>query len=432
MTTSATTRRELLGALAAPAAALLFRPDRARAAVAKLAGVPGAPQDVAADESFWFEVQQAFTPDRTIINFNNGGVSPSPRVVQEAMKRHLDLANTATAYTLWEIQEPQEEGVRRELAALFGADAEEIAIVRNASEGLENCLLGFDFEPGDEVIATTQDYPRMLTTIRQRERRDGIVLKTFPIPIPCEDPAEIVARYRAALTPRTRLILVSHVINITGQVLPVAGIARLGREHGIPVVVDGAHGFGHFPFTRADLECDYYATSLHKWLFAPHGTGMLAVARDRIAGLWPLMAAPVEMDADIRKFEEIGTHPMANTLAIAEAIAFHRGIGAERKAARLVYLRDRWARPLLEDRRIRLHTSLKPGLACGVATVEVLGVAPAALKEHLWKRHRIFVVAIEHPEFKGVRVTPSVYTTVEEVDCFRAAIEAVLAKGLPS
>lgn len=425
-------RRELLAGLAAPAAALLFAPARARAAVAKLESLAGSPAAIASDESFWFEVQQAFTPDRTIVNLNNGGVSPSPRVVQEAMKRHLDLANTAAAYALWEIQEPRKEGVRRELAALFGADSEEVAIVRNASEGLEICLLGFDLQPGDEVVATTQDYPRMLTTLRQRERRDGIVLKTFPIPIPSEDPAEIVARYRAALTGRTRLILVSQVINITGQVLPVKDIVRLGRERGLPVVVDGAHGFAHFPFTQADLDCDYYATSLHKWLFAPHGTGMLAVRRERIAGLWPMMAAPVEMDTDIRKFEEIGTHPAANFLAIAEAIAFHRGIGAERKAARLTYLRDRWARPLAADRRVRLHTSLKPGFACGVATVELPGVDSAALKAHLWNRHRIFVVAIQHPEFEGIRVTPSVYTTIEEIDRFRAAVEQVLANGLPA
>ena len=234
--------------------------------------------------------------------------------------------------------------------------------MRNASEGLENCLCGFDLAPGDEVLTTTQDYPRMLTTLRQRERRDGIVLKTFSIPIPSESPEEIVELYRRNLTARTKLILVSHVINITGQILPVREIVALGRERGIPVVVDGAHAFAHFPFVHSDLDCDYYATSLHKWLFAPHGTGLLYVRRDKISGLWPLMAAPVEMAADIRKFEEIGTHPAANTLAIAEAIAFHLGIGGERKAARLRYLRDRWARPLVGQKRVRLHTSLDPAL----------------------------------------------------------------------
>ena len=433
------TRRELFSEIALPATAALsamaavgFDPAAAFAKLIAAGERAGDPAAAASDESFWFEVQQAFTPDRTIVNLNNGGVSPSPRVVQEAMKRHLDLANTATAYTLWQLQEPQKEGVRQQLAALFGCDAEEMAIVRNASEGLENCLCGFDLAAGDEVLTTTQDYPRMLTTIRQRERRDGIVLKTFAIPIPCERPEEIVELYRLNLSSRTRLILVSHVINITGQILPVADVVRLGRERGIPVVVDGAHAFAHFPFVHADLDCDYYSTSLHKWLSAPHGTGMLYVRRERIRGLWPLMAAPVEMDADVRKFEEIGTHPAANILAIAEAIAFHLGLGAERKAARLRHLRDRWARPLAEDKRVRLHTSLDPRFSCGVATVQIEGVDSTKLAEYLWKRYRIFVVAIQHPEFEGIRVTPSVYTLPDEVDRFRAAMEEVLAKGLPA
>jgi len=433
------TRREVFCELMLPAGAALtamaavgFDPAAAFARLAAAGERAGDPLAAASDESFWFEVQQAFTPDRTILNLNNGGVSPSPRVVQEAMKRHLDVANTATAYTLWQLQEPQKEGVRQQLAALFGCDGEELAIVRNASEGLENCLCGVDFAPGDEVLTTTQDYPRMLTTLRQRERRDGIVLKTFAIPIPCETPEEIVELYRRNLTARTRMILASHVINITGQILPIREIVRLGREHGLPVVVDGAHAFAHFPFAHADLECDYYATSLHKWLFAPHGTGMLFVRRDRIRGLWPLMAAPVEMDADIRKFEEIGTHPAANILAIAEAVAFHSGVGAERKAARLRFLRDRWARPLVEDRRVLLHTSLDPRFACGVATVQIQGVDSAKLAQHLWNRQRIFVVAIQHAEFEGIRVTPSVYTLPGEIDRFRGAMEEVLAKGLPA
>ncbi len=433
------TRRELFSEIALPATAALsamaavgFDPAAAFAKLTAAGERAGDPLATATDESFWFEVQQAFTPDRTIVNLNNGGVSPSPRVVQEAMKRHLDLANTATAYTLWQLQEPQKEGVRQQLAALFGCDTEEMAIVRNASEGLENCLCGFDLAAGDEVLTTTQDYPRMLTTLRQRERRDGIVLKTFAIPIPCERPEEIVELCRRNLSSRTKLILVSHVINITGQILPVAEIVRLGRERGIPVVVDGAHAFAHFPFAHADLDCDYYSSSLHKWLCAPHGTGMLYVRREKIRGLWPLMAAPVEMDADIRKFEEIGTHPAANILAIAEAIAFHLGIGAERKAARLRYLRDRWARPLAAEKRVRLHTSLDPRFACGVATVQIEGVDSVKLAEHLWKRHRIFVVGIQHPEFEGIRVTPSVYTLPGEIDRFRVAMEEVLTKGLPT
>jgi selenocysteine lyase/cysteine desulfurase len=377
-------------------------------------------------------VQQAFAVDRSIVNLNNGGVSPSPAVVLEAMKRHLDYSNAAPAHTMWNVLEPQREGVRQRLAAAFGCDAEEMALVRNASEGLEICQLGFDLRPGDEVLASNQDYPRMLTAWRQRERRDGIVLKTFSLPVPAEDPDEVVDRFARHLGARTRLILVSHVVNLTGQILPVEAIARLGRERGVPVIVDGAHSFAHFPFRRADLECDFYASSLHKWLFAPHGTGLLYVRRERIPDVWPLMAAPVELDADIRKFEEIGTHPAANHLAIAEALTFHQGIGPERKAARLRYLRDRWARRLLAGGGVRLHTSLRPEHSCALATVQVEGLDSAALARHLWQRHRILVTPIQHPEFEGVRVTPSVYTTLEEIDYFGDAVERVIATGLPA
>ncbi len=221
------------------------------------------------------------------------------------------------------------------------------------------------------------------------------------------------------------------MINLTGQILPVREVVRMARSRGIPVIVDGAHAFGHFAFTHADLECDYYASSLHKWLFAPHGTGLLYVRREKIPALWPLQAAPPEMDADIRKFEEIGTHPAANYLAIAEAIAFTEGIGLQRKEARMIYLRDRWARPLLAHDRVRLHTSLKPGFACGLATVQVMGVDPGALANHLWQRHRIIVSAIKHAEFEGIRVTPNVYTTLGEIDRFVEAMEEVIRRGMP-
>jgi selenocysteine lyase/cysteine desulfurase len=353
-------------------------------------------------------------------------------VVLAAEKRHIDYSNEAPAYTMWEVLEPQREPVRQRLARLFGCDAEEIALTRNASEGLEICQYGFDLKPGDEVLTTNQDYGRMITTWQQRERRDGIVLRQFSLPVPAEDEEQVVELFERNITPKTRLILMSHVINLTGQILPVKAVVTMARRRGIPVVVDGAHAFAHFPFTLADLDCDYYATSLHKWLFAPHGTGMLFVRRDKIRGLWPLMAAPTAMDADIRKFEEIGTHPAAPYLGIADALTFHEGIGAERKAARLRALRDRWAHRLTANPRIRLHTSLKPGLACGIANVEIEGIDPHPLAAHLWKQHRILVTPILHPEFKGLRVTPSLYTTHEEIDRFAAAMEAVAERGLPT
>ena len=413
----------------AAAAGAVLEPVRALASAEAAIGHDAPADATCSDEHFWFQMQQAFTVDRSLVNLNNGGVSPSPAFVQEAMGRYLAYSNTAPTYAMWKVLEPERETVRRRLARDFGCDKEEIALTRNASEGLQICQLGFDLEPGDEVLTTTQDYPRMVTTFEQRARRDGIVLRRFEVPIPAEDPAEIVARFERHLTPRTRLILMCHMINITGQILPVREVVRMARERGVPVIVDGAHTYGHFPFQRDDLGCDYYATSLHKWLFAPHGTGMLYVRRERIADLWPMMAAPEKLDSDIRKFEEIGTHPAANYLAIGEALTFHEGIGAERKAARLVYLRDRWAKRLLEHDRVHLHTSLRPGMACGIATVEIDGLDAVALAKHLWDEQRIIVVGIKHPEFQGIRVSPSVYTTVEEIDRFADAMESILKRG---
>jgi selenocysteine lyase/cysteine desulfurase len=388
------------------------------------------PEDVARDEDFWFEVQQAFTVDRTLINLNNGGVSPSPRIVQDAMRRYLEFSNQAPTYTMWQVLEPQIEGVRQRLAAAFGCDPEEMAITRNASEALEICQLGLELKPGDEVLTTNQDYPRMLTTWRQRERRDGVRLKMISFPVPPRSLDELAAAVERAITPRTRVLHFCHITNRTGQIFPVKRICQMGRERGLEVIVDGAHAFAHFPFKQADLDCDYYGTSLHKWLLAPHGTGFLYVRKSKIKGLWPLMAAPQEKDEDIRKFEEIGTHPAANHNAIAEALTFHEGLGPERKAARLRYLFHRWAKRLEGQPGVRLLTSFDPQQSCGLATVSLAGIEPNKLVAHLFERHRIIATPMVHEEFQGVRITPNVYTTLREVDTFAEAMERVIQKGL--
>ena len=432
------TRRKFLGAIGIPTLAAAagvpmapLRLSRAAEIADELSMYPGTPDEVARDEDFWFEVAQAFTVDRSLVNLNNGGVSPAPGWVQEAMKRHLDYSNEAPVYTMWRVLEPQLEGVRERLAREWDCDPEEIALTRNASESLQICQLGIDLEPGDEVLTTTQDYPRMITTFMQRERREGIVLRQFSIPVPSEDPAEIVRLFEDNITPKTRVILMSHMINITGQILPVRDVVQMARERGVQVIVDGAHALAHFDFKLSELDCDNYSTSLHKWLFAPHGTGLLYVRREVIGDLWPLMAATEEMHENIRKFEEIGTHPAANHLAIGEALTFHQGIGAKRKEARLVYLRDYWAKRLLEHDRVRLHTSLKPGMACGIATVEIEGVEPGPTADWLWSRHKIIVTPINHAEFRGLRISPSVYTMRQELDRFIDAMEEVVRYGLP-
>ncbi|MBW7906645.1 MAG: aminotransferase class V-fold PLP-dependent enzyme [Phycisphaerae bacterium] len=389
-------------------------------------------EELARDEDFWIEIQQAFAVDRSIINLNNGGVSPSPRVVQEALRRHLEYANTAPARHLWAVQDPQVETVRAGLARAFGCEAEELAITRNASEALETCIFGMDLRAGDEVLTSEHDYPRMINAYRQRERRDGIRLVLAPLDVPLQDPADAVQAFRERITPRTKVMLVSHVVFVTGEILPVRELCALGREHGIPVIVDGAHAFAHIAFKRDDLGCDYYGTSLHKWLTAPHGTGFLSVRKDKIAGLWPLMAAPEPRSDSIRKFEEIGTHPAANYLAVAEALTLHNAIGPRRKEARLRYLRDRWARRLAEDKRVHFATRLDAEHGCGIATMRLDGVDHEKLVGHLWSRHRIMTTGIDYANVRGLRVTPNVYTTLEEIDVFSRAIEDVLADGLPA
>ena len=388
------------------------------------------PQEVASDEDFWAEIQRAFTVDRTLVNLNNGGVSPSPRVVQEAMTRYLALSNEAPVHTMWNLLEPQIESVRRELAAEFGCDPEEMAITRNASEALEICQLGLPLEPGDEVLTTNQDYGRMLTTWDQRARREGIVIRKLSFPVPPPSPQFLVDLFEKNIGPRTKIIHCCHITNLTGQIFPIREIMAMARPRGIEVITDGAHAFAHFPFTRDDLDCDYYGTSLHKWLLAPHGTGFLYVRRSKIENLWPLMAAPESMNANIRKFEEIGTHPAANHNAIAEALAFHQAIGGERKAARLRYLRDRWMDALEPEPRITIHTPRDPAQSCGLALVDVEGFEPAQLVQHLWDERRIIVTPIVHEEFTGLRITPNVYTTLREVDVFVETMQAVLENGI--
>jgi selenocysteine lyase/cysteine desulfurase len=390
------------------------------------------PEEAAADEDYWAAIQNSFSVTRGIINLNNGGVSPSPRVVTEALVRYIWEQEDCTAYTMWEILEPQSETIRTGLAELFGCDREEVAITRNASESLEILLDGMDFKPGDEILTTTQDYPRMLTTLRQREKRENLKLKLIKVPIPPKNLNEITAAFENGITDRTRLILISHVINITGQITPVKAVCDLARKRGIETIVDGAHSFAQFDFKQSDLGCDYFGTSLHKWLYAPKGTGLLYVKRDKIPKIWPLMAAEAEEANDIRKFEEIGTHSAAPKLAIGEALVFHNGIGAKRKEARLRYLSRYWMNKLKDVPKIRFNTSFDPAQSCAIANVHIDGTDPKAVTKYLFDKHHIFTVPIIHDEFEGIRITPNLYTTINELNYFCEVMTAIARNGLPS
>jgi selenocysteine lyase/cysteine desulfurase len=410
------------------AAAVAFRDDGAARLEAASRSVEGrAVADVAGDENYWREIQQAFTLDRTIINLNNGGCCPSPRVVHEALKRYLDISNQAPVYHMWQVLEPNIESVRRRLAAAFGCEPDEMAITRNASEALQIAQLGIDLKAGDEVVTTNQDYGRMLDTWEQRVRRDRIRLTKVSFPVPPTSMDVLAERLLSAITPATKVLHFCHITNLTGQIFPVKRIADEARRRGIKTVVDGAHAFAHFPYTAADLGCDYYGTSLHKWLLAPIGTGFLYVRKENIPSLWPLTPAAATRANDIRKFEEIGTHPAANHNAIAEALTFQEGIGVERKAARLRYLRDRWATRLQKNAKVKIHTNLDPAHSCAIGCVQIVGIPPAKVVARLWEKWRIIATPIVHDEYEGIRVTPNVYTTLEEVDTFAAAMEEMAA-----
>jgi selenocysteine lyase/cysteine desulfurase len=425
-------RRSFLKTLGAVSASGFFYPKATEAiarATARVAGLT--PEETAADESYWSDVQQAFTVSRSLIDLNNGFTCPSPRVVTESVIDYIWQQEESPSYVIARLLPPRVETVRAALARLFGCDAEEIALVRNTSEAMEILLLGIDLKSGDEVVTTSQDYQRMRTTLDQRRRREGIEIKYITIPVPAKTDEEMIDGFRKAITARTRMILMSHQINLTGQIVPVKAVCEIARERGIPVMVDGAHSFAQFEFKRDDLGCDYFGTSLHKWLLAPKGTGMLYVRRDKIRGLWPMMAAPESMNDDIRKFEEIGTHSLAPYLAVGEAIAFHNSIGGKRKEARLRYLKDYWAKKLMELPNVRLQTSLDPKMSCAIGNIEIVGIKPRALADHLWEKHHIIVAPIEHEEYQGIRVTPNLYTTLDELDYFCEVFEGISKNGLP-
>jgi selenocysteine lyase/cysteine desulfurase len=378
--------------------------------------------ELAGDEDFWYYVQQSFTTSPELINLNNGGVSPSPKVVQDAMKRYYDLSNEGPSYYMWRILDQGREPLRKDLARVSGCSSEEIAIHRNASEALETVIFGLSLKAGDEVVLSKWDYPNCINAWKQRELRDGIKLVWINMELPSEDNDYMASQYTKAFTAKTRIVHVTHVINWTGQILPVRKIADAAHQRGIEVLVDGAHSFAHFEYTVPSLGADYFGTSLHKWMAACIGTGLLYVKRERIAALYPLFAAPDAKTDNIRKFENLGTRPFFIEQAIGKAIGFYDMIGAARKEQRLFYLKNYWMTAVKDIPKVKLHTSLKPGFGCAIGVVGIEGKPPGGLENFLFSEYKIHTTTVNWENIQGARITPNVYTTTKDLDRLITAI----------
>jgi selenocysteine lyase/cysteine desulfurase len=386
------------------------------------------PIDVAADEDYWSVIQQAFTVSPGIINLNNGGVSPSPRIVQEAVERYNKLSNEGPSYFMWRILDQGREPLREKLAALAGADKEEIAVNRNATEALNTVIYGLELKAGDEVIGTKQDYPNMINAWKQRATREGIVYKQISFKFPIENDEEIVHAYEQAITDKTKIIHVTHIINWVGQIMPVKKIADMAHKHGIEVVCDGAHSFGLLDFNIPDLGCDYFGTSLHKFLSAPIGSGMLWIKKEKIEKIWPLVCNDNPKGDNIRKFESLGTRSFPIEQGIGEAVNFQTAIGSKRKEERIRYLKNYWVNKVKDVPKVKINTSLNAKYSCAICGVSVDGMTPGELDSALFNNYKIHTVGIVWENISCVRITPHVYTRLQDLDKLAKAITEIAGK----
>lgn len=385
-------------------------------------------EDVAADKDYWSVIQQAFTVSPNIINLNNGGVSPSPRVVQEAVERYNKLSNEGPSYYMWRILDQGREPLRQKLAELAGCNPEEVAINRNATEALNTVIFGLELKAGDEVIGTKQDYPNMINAWRQREQRDGIKYNQISFNFPIENDEEIVSAYEKAITPKTKIIHVTHIINWVGQIMPVKKIAQMAHKYGIEVICDSAHSFALLDYKIPDLECDYWGTSLHKFLSAPIGSGMLWIKKEKIEKIWPLVCNDKPRSADIRKFETLGTRSFPIEQGIGEAVNFQNAIGNKRKEERIRYLKNYWAERVSVIPKVKINTSFKPQYSCSICGVSIDGMTPGELDSSLFNTYKIHTVGIVWENISCVRITPHVYTRIEDLNKLVRAIDEIAKK----
>ena len=377
------------------------------------------------DEDFWQLIKQAYTVSPTLLNLNNGGVSPQPKVVQDAVERYNQLCNEAPSFHMWQTLDQGREPLRAKLATLAGCSPEELAINRNTSEALETVIFGLRLKEGDEVVLSKQDYPNMRHAWIQRASRDGIVLKWLSINYPSEDKNDLIDQYVSSFTENTKVVHLTHILNWNGQILPVAEIALEAQKRGIEVIVDAAHTFAHLVYTIPSLNCDYWGTSLHKWLGAPFGTGLLYVKKEKIKNLYPLFAAPNPEEDNIRKFEHLGTRSFAIEQAIGHAIDFHWMIGSERKFKRLHYLKNYWAEQIQDIPNVQLLTSLHPDFGGAIALIAIDGQKPEKTAQLLQRKYKIHTTSSKTDNIYGVRITPNVYTSLRDLDRLVVAIQEI-------
>jgi len=385
-----------------------------------------APAVLAEDEAFWGAVRGKFKLAPEYINLENGYYCFQPEEVLEAFIGHVKRVNVLGSRYMRTVQGDDKLRVRTRLAALAGCSPAELVITRNTTEALDTVIQGFDWKPGDEAVMANQDYGAMIDQFKLQARRFGMVNTFIDIPMDPRSDDEVVQVYAAALTPKTRLLMIPHMVNITGHVLPVRAICDMAHARGVQVMVDGAHAFAHLDFRIPDLHCDYYGASLHKWLSTPLGAGILYVKQDRIAGLWPIYGDG-SAAADIAKLNHTGTHPVHTDLGIENAIAFHAAIGGARKEARLRFLQNYWTGKVRGVGKIVMNTPADPARSCAIANVGVAGIAPGDLMKILFDKYHVWTVAIDGAGVHGVRVTPQVYTTTAELDTFVKALKELAA-----
>ena len=379
--------------------------------------------DLSTDEDFWAKVREGYRLKPDYINLENGYYCIMP---QEIMDRHIQREREVNFQGSWYMRNHRLKDnieIRKKLAQVVGAKTEEVILTRNATESLDTIIAAYDWRPGDEAVMAIQDYGSMLDMFRLQARRYGLVNKKVDVPLHPKDDEEIVSLYEKAITPNTRLLMVSHMINITGQILPIQKICAMAHTHGVDVLVDGAHCVGHFEYSISSLDCDYYASSLHKWLSTPLGAGLLYVRQDKINNLWQMFGDTGYKDDDIRKLNHTGTPPVHTHLAVMDAIDYYNLIGPARKEARMRYLQQYWTTQVRDLPHIDLNTPEEPSRSCGIANVGVKGMKPADLAKTLLEKYKIFTVAIDGANVHGCRISPNIYTTTAELDTFIAALK---------